>query len=154
KASGARALRAHDGVSVPVPDFSDAFQNRIRILGRHILLRETQKNASGQPAPGGKTIFRLHDVETGKDLWSRDFTPNALRLESEDSHLLAVVEPTNDGQLTVIDLNTQQELLSAKIQPEHLNKVPDGGGHLLRDNDQFYVALNKPLEQQVGVNIW
>src|SRR5262249_16910229 len=77
KASEGRALRAHDGVAVPVADFSEVFPNRVRTLGRNLLLREVDKT-------DGKTVFRLYDVHTGKDLWKKTFTANALRLESED----------------------------------------------------------------------
>src|SRR5262249_21181808 len=37
----ARALRAYDGVSVQVPDFSALYQRRIRVLGRNLLLTDT-----------------------------------------------------------------------------------------------------------------
>ena len=45
-ATGTRVFRAYDGVSVRVPDFSDVYEKRIRVMGRHILAADPTPRAS------------------------------------------------------------------------------------------------------------
>lgn len=132
-----RAVRAHDGVAVDVPDFSDLYQKRLRILGRNLLLTETQ--------PGGVAL-RLYDVHTGKDLWKKVFAPNAIVMQSEDPDVAGIIEPSLNGKLTLLDLRTQKELMTANVDPTDVQKSQ--AVYLLRDSDLVYVAINGQINQQ------
>lgn len=138
----ARALRAYDGVSVKVSDFSALYQRRVRILGRNLLLTDTD--------PQGNLTLRLHDVLESKDLWKKNFPPGAVVLKSEDPNLAGVVEA--DGRVTVVDLVTHKEVLKTlnekegqakgtlTVNPKHLDKAT--AIHLLHDSSNFYLAIN------------
>jgi hypothetical protein len=106
-----RALRAHDGVSVNVPEFGPLYQRRLRIVGRHLLLSD--------PDARGVTL-RLYDVHTGKDVWKKTFTANAVVLRSEDPELVGVAEPGSDGKVTVFNLHTQQVVLQTRVDVKDL----------------------------------
>src|SRR5262249_28331169 len=95
-----RAFRASDGGAVDVPEFSTIFQNRQRVLGRHLFLKEDDKV---------KVVLRLYDVHTAKDVWQQSYPAGSIVLRSEDPNLTGVVEP--DGKVTVMDLRTQKEVL-------------------------------------------
>jgi hypothetical protein len=138
-ASATRAIRAYDGVSVKVPDFAAAYQKRVRMIGRTILLSDTDaKNA---------VTLRLYDVLTGKDLFKETFAANSQVLRTEDSHFAGMVEP--DGKVRVFDLRNQKEVLAgAKMDPKHLDKVQSL--HLLADGKYFYVACNGPVDPNVA----
>src|SRR5207248_4361774 len=77
------------------------------------------------------------------------FSAGAIVLQSEEPDLAAVAEPNRDGKLTVIDLNTRQEIVHATIDKSELQRAQQGI-HLLRDKDFVYVALNGALNQQVN----
>ncbi len=129
----ARCLRASDGVKVEVPDFATAYQGRLRILGRNLLVSETVK---------GEMVLRLYDVRAGKDLWKKTFDAKAIPLHSLDRDLTGAV--ASDGTITVVDLRTGKETLRAKVDPADLKDVKEV--LLLDDGTQFYVALNKPVD--------
>jgi outer membrane protein assembly factor BamB len=128
-----RALRAHDGVTVEVPDFASLYQRRLRIIGRNLLLSENDAK--------GDMVLRLYDVHTGKDIWKQTFKSNTIVLRSEAPELFGVVEPANDGKVSVFNLHTFQEVLSARIDPKDLDKIQDV--HLLQDNERFYLACHR-----------
>jgi outer membrane protein assembly factor BamB len=129
----ARCLRASDGVKVDVPDFATLFETRSQIVGRNLLVKETAKDA---------VTMRLYDVHTGKDLWKKKFDAKALACRSEDPNLAGVIEP--DGKVTVVDLRQKKEIVTATLDSVELKDLKDV--LLLSDGDQFYVALNKPIE--------
>jgi outer membrane protein assembly factor BamB len=131
KASGARAFRAADGVSVKVPDFAAAYQNRSRILGGKILTTHTD--------PKLGTTLRLYEIQTGKDAWKRTFKPGALVLRSQETDLTGAVEP--NGAVTILDF-AGKDVAKSKIDAEHLRKAQ--AVHLLRDQLHFYLAINGP----------
>lgn len=140
-----RALRAHDGVAVEVPDFSEIYQRKVRTMGRNLLLSENDAQ--------GAMVLRLYDVHTGKDKWKKTFSQRAMLLKAQDSTIAGVVEPTNGGKVTVLDLDTQKELFQAKVEPKDV----DGSSevHLLQDQDQVYLAINKPNNNpQAGMVFW
>ena len=87
-------------------------------------------------------MLRLYDVHTGKDLWRRTFSPKAMVIQSEESELTGIVEPSKDCRVTVIDLRTQKDVLVTRVSPKDLDKVPENGINLLRDNDYFFLAFN------------
>jgi hypothetical protein len=129
-----------DGVSIGVPDFARAYDQRQAILGRRILIRD---EAASQ--------LRLYDVATGKDIWKRDFPANSIFLKSEEDQLAGAV--TLDGALTIIDVLTQKDLLRTNVLTENkdrtrqtitreeLAKVQEA--YLVVDRDLVYVTFNK-----------
>jgi outer membrane protein assembly factor BamB len=135
-----KAVRAHDGVSIDVPDFGAAYGKRMRVLGRHILASETDEKV-------GVTL-RLYDVLTGKDVWKTTAPPNSVVMRSEDVHFTGLIEP--DGKLMVLDVLTGKPVLNAVIDPKDMEKAV--AVHLLRDAGQFYVAMQLPTDTQVVQN--
>jgi outer membrane protein assembly factor BamB len=133
---GARCLRASDGVRVDVPDFGTVYQNRLKVIGRNLLLSEATKES---------VTLRLYDVHTGKDLWKQTFEKNAIPIQSREDHLAGVVEP--NGKVTVVDLRRQKIVLKTRVDEADLKDVKEA--ILLEDGQQFYLALNKPVEASV-----
>src|SRR5207302_10211195 len=117
-----RAVRTGDGVTVNVPDFAEHYKNKLSIVGRDLLVLDTR--------PGGK-VLRLYDIQAGKDVWKKELPANAILLQSEEANLAGVVEPAQNGRLTVIDLVARKEILHGHLDPKDLNNVHTG--HLLRD---------------------
>jgi hypothetical protein len=135
---GGKAVRAHDGVTVNIPDFSGLYANKVSTRGRTMVVKETD-------AKGNLTI-RNYDVLTGKDVWKKEYTGNAMLVHSEEPNLVGIVEPGNAGKFTILDTVTQKELLSSTIDPKSVDKAR--GATLLKDKDYYYVAINGPLNQQ------
>jgi outer membrane protein assembly factor BamB len=138
-----RALRGRDGAAVEVPDFAVAFKRHQRVLGSRLLVSEND--------PTGGLVLRFYDVPSGKDLWKKNLSPDALVLRSEDPHLLGVVE--RNGKVTVVDLRTRQEVFHGNIKPAHLAKIHNG--LLLSDPTHYYVTLNlapEPNVNNMGLN--
>ncbi len=161
---GSRAVRAHDGVNVIVPDFADAYKNKLAVIGRKLLVLDPAKpgepkaNAdeprakAGEPRavrPRVKTL-RFYDIHTGKDVWRKDLSASAFVLQSEDPDLTAIVEPDDNGRLTVVDLRTLKEVLHANLERADLANAR--AGYLLRDHNFVYVALNNPNNANAAAN--
>jgi len=150
--SAARAIRAEDGVAVQVPDFSEPYQRKLRVVGRTILAREE--------TPQGDLVMRLYDVHAGKDLWKKTFPPSSILLKADDHDLAGAIEP--DGAVTLYDARSQKEVLHASLDwrevldgrqttlAKVLDKVTDA--HLVADRNQYYIALNKPADASSPVN--
>src|SRR5262249_17319217 len=138
-----RAVRAHDGAPVSVPDFAALYQRKLALVGRNLLLRENE-------SAGGMSL-RLYDALTGKDLWKKSFAANSVDIKSDDPNLIGAVEPGNDGKVTVIDLRTRKDVLVTRLAPKDLEKVQDF--RLLADASHFYLIVNKqpdPQRNQMG----
>jgi outer membrane protein assembly factor BamB/tetratricopeptide (TPR) repeat protein len=132
-ATATRAFRAYDGVTVRVPEFANAYQNRVRLVGRNILVRDTDAK--------GQMTLRIYDVLQGKDLWKQAFPAGAMLMDSEDPRLAGVALPS--GEVKVIDLATQKMVIDAKLDdPAHLDKAQSVA--LVADRDYVYVAINGP----------
>jgi len=132
-----RTLRAIDGEPMAVPDFSPAYQGRIRVIGRQIL----------SASSGANYTLRLYDILSGKDTWSKNFPAGSFALKTEDSQFAGVVDPK--GALTVLDVNTGKIVLESnvaqgRISVEDLKGLRDPV--LLHDGERFYVALNKAID--------
>ncbi|MBY0521794.1 MAG: PQQ-binding-like beta-propeller repeat protein [Gemmataceae bacterium] len=152
--SGAWAVRASDGVMVKVPDFTEAYQKKQRVLGRTILVKDE--------AAQGEVVLRLYDAHTGKDVWKKTFPANSIVLKPDEDYLTGAIEP--DGAVTVFDLRTQKEVLKSTLdwkevlEPRGLDitkvlgKVTEA--HLLQDHNQFYIALNKPFDAEAVNAVW
>jgi hypothetical protein len=137
-----RAIRGMDGVAVDVPDFAGPYQHRIgrqHILGGKLLVSEHE--------PTGGLVLRLYDIATGRDLYKKTLSPDAVILRNEDPYLAGMVEPS--GKVTVVDLHTCREIFHAAVDTEYLEKVKDG--LLLQDDRLFYVVLNRPNDPAQGV---
>jgi outer membrane protein assembly factor BamB len=132
QAMASRAFRAYDGVTVRTRDFSREYQNRVRMLGRNILVSET--DIKGAPT------MHIYDVLTGKDLWHKKFVANTVVMRSEDPRLTGVAEP--DGTVRILDLVAGKEVLKGKMLPAHLKNVK--AAHLLSDDECVYVAIEGP----------
>jgi hypothetical protein len=130
------AVRALDGVPVSVPRFVEAFRHKTRILGRNLLVQETD--------PENRVALHLYDVHTGQDLWKQTYPAKSTVLKTEDPLLTGVVDPT--GTVTVVDLRARKEVAKLSVNPEYLVKLEDAS--LLRDSDQYLLALNQPIDPQ------
>lgn len=133
-----RALRAGDGEPLAAPDFGFLYHNRIHLRGRRIL--------ASHPARDGLAV-RLYDILSGKDVWTRTFDSKAVILRSDDPDLTGVVEP--DGTVVVLDAATGRDLMKSsitrgQIKAEDLKALEKP--LLLADADRFYVALNRPVD--------
>jgi outer membrane protein assembly factor BamB len=138
-ASGTKAMRASDGVSVKVPDFAALYQKRMRVLGGTLLVSDS--DAKGVPT------LRLYEVKTGKDLWKQTFAANAKILQSEDPNLAGAVDP--DGRIRVFDLRSRKQVLDTRLYTQHqVDKATSL--HLLVDGHYFYVASNEPPDAVGG----
>jgi hypothetical protein len=135
KPTGSRVFRAYDGVSVKVPEFSNVYENRLRVMGRHIL--STSVDAKNV------LTMRVYDVLEGKDVWKKEFPQGSIVMESEDPRLAGVVEPA--GIVRVLDVQTQKEVLTAQlVDPKHISSPRSV--HLLADPDSLFVAVNGQLD--------
>jgi outer membrane protein assembly factor BamB len=131
-AASTRVLRAADGVTVKgVPDFAALYQKRVRMVGRNILLSDTDDK--------NHAVLRLYDPLEAKDVWKETFPANSVVLRSETPHLAGMVEP--DGKVRVYDLRTQKQVLNGKMDPKDLEKAQTV--HLLSDHKDLYVAVTK-----------
>jgi len=134
-----RVLRVQDGATVDAPNFSAEYQRRQRIIGGRLLISES--------APTNGLVLRLYDILSGKDLWKRSLPAKSLVLRPDRSELCAMVEP--DGNLTVVNLLTLQEVFHAAVLPAHLEKAVEG--LLLQDDKHYYAILNNASDQNNGV---
>jgi outer membrane protein assembly factor BamB len=132
-----RAFRLSDGAPVEVPDFTATFDRRLAVLGSHLLTADEPK--------GKEQTLRLIHVATGKELWKRVFVGKPITVRSEVRDLGGALEP--NGQLTVVDLATGKEVLRTVLDPRHVEKAQ--GVTLLQDRDNYYVAINGPLDPNI-----
>ena len=133
-----KVLRASDGETQLVPDFSNAYQSQVRVMGRKIL--------SAHPDNKNYTI-RLYDIISGKDVWSKNFPAGSTVLKTEDPAITGVLDPT--GKMTVLDAQTGAVLMESsvtqfRITPQDVVGLKDV--LLLQDSERYYVALNKPVD--------
>jgi outer membrane protein assembly factor BamB len=152
-ATANRAVRAADGVTVQLPDFTKAYQHKIAQLGRTLLVKnETEKGVS----------LRLYDVVAGKDLWTKEFPANSIALKSELPELAGVIDP--EGNVTAFDLRSRREVVLSRwggpekkaripaVNKDHIDKLQDAT--ILADRDQYYIVLNKTLDANVNNGVW
>jgi outer membrane protein assembly factor BamB len=129
-----RVFRAADGASVTgVPEFGSIFQHRQRLDGSHILAAEPR---------AGKTLVRLYDIPSGKDLWHKECPTASLMLSCEEPHQGGVVQP--DGTVIVLDLQSGREIVTTHIEPQDIERAQ--GASLVQDDAQYYLAINGPRD--------
>ncbi|MFN4260330.1 MAG: PQQ-binding-like beta-propeller repeat protein [Gemmataceae bacterium] len=131
-----RALRASDGVTVEVPPFAELYQRRLRVVGRNLLLRDTDAE--------GKIVLRLYDVHTGQDLWQQSYPSGSVVMNGDDDRWAGVVEPS--GKITVVNLTDRQDVFQFTVNKQHVDKLQDA--YLLQDDKWFYFVLNVPPNPQ------
>jgi outer membrane protein assembly factor BamB/tetratricopeptide (TPR) repeat protein len=129
-----RALRAQDGVSVPVPDFGRLYAQRVRIEGRRLLLHDND--------PQGGKALRLYDVQTGQDVWRRRFSAGTVVIRSQDPEYTGVIE--KDNTVTIVDARTGDVLFKTLVLPEHAVSLESA--NLLADRDRYYLALTRKAD--------
>jgi outer membrane protein assembly factor BamB len=129
-----RALRAQDGVTVPVTDFGALYARKIRTLGRCLLLHEDE--------PQGGKVVRLYDVQTGQDVWRKSFSAGALPIRSEDPALAGAVE--KDHSATFLDARTGRVLFKTMLQAEHVERLHEVAA--VSDRNHIYLALTRTPE--------
>jgi outer membrane protein assembly factor BamB len=128
-----RAFRAADGVSVTCPDFSTAYQNRVRLCGRNILVKE---------ADGSGVTLRLYDPIQGKDLWQRKFPLNSIVLHTEEANLTGIVDP--DGNAVVFDIRKPEEaVFKAVLKKEHLGTAGTSTVQFVQDGTMAFLLINE-----------
>jgi len=132
-----RALRAADGVSVKIPDFTTQYTKRVRQSGRTILLQDND--------PKGGMVMRLYDIRTGEDLWTGKFPDGSKVLSTESDHLAGVITP--EGKLHVVDLAVRKEVLTGKVNFDHFKTAQSI--HLLSDGKFVFVMANGPVDPNI-----
>jgi hypothetical protein len=124
-----RALRAQDGISVPVPDFGRLYPHRIHTDGRRLLLQEDE--------PQGGKVMRLYDVQTGQDVWRKKFAAGSVVIQSQEPELTGVIE--KDNSVTLMNARTGSMLFRSLVFPEHAAGLDSAV--LLGDREHYYLAL-------------
>ena len=133
-----RALRAYDGVTVKVPDFTADYNKRIRIMGGQILAADTENN-------GGITL-RMHDVQTGKDTWKQSLPAGSLVVRTdEDPKLASALEP--DGTLRAWKFPEGKMVLNTKVDPKFITK--GAIATLLSDANFYYLAFKGSVNANI-----
>lgn len=126
-----RALRAQDGVAVPVPDFTEMIQKKNpapRTIGGRLLIAEPQGQA-----------VRLYDVLTGREVWRRDFAPGTVIARDSDPDFIGAVEP--GGLFTLLNAKDGQVQFTSRLQSDHADKL--ASITVLADRDHVFLALEK-----------
>jgi outer membrane protein assembly factor BamB len=131
--SATRALRAADGVEERVPDFSAVYARRQAILGHNLLLSDSDAR---------EVTLHLYDIDTGKDAWRMAFPSGSRVLHSETPGLAGAVTP--DGRVTVVDLGTKREVLSATIDTKRFGQAKEV--RLLGDRSAIYLACSAAVD--------
>ncbi len=155
--STSKVLRAVDGTSVDgVPDFA-AFvtgSNRVRIVGRNVLLSE---GSSSKPL-----TLRLYDPLTGKNVWKKDYAPTPepksykqtglayngqAKLLKTYSHDLTGAFG-RDGTFEVLNVHTGEVVFKGRIDEENaeLHAGMTAEPVLLSDAERYYLVLNKTAD--------
>ncbi|GIW79630.1 MAG: hypothetical protein KatS3mg105_1437 [Gemmatales bacterium] len=139
--NGTRVLDARNGMSLPAPDFSEQYKSMVSDDGGLLYVRSSDAK--------GNILVQKYQVSSGKVLWQATFSPNAVVAESEVPGFVAVVEPRQNGKLTILDMRQQKEVMHASLRPEHLKDIENL--ILLEDYERFYLAVSQVFRAQVNV---
>ena len=138
-----RVYRTGDGEPVAAPVYNREYQNRLRMMGRHLLTLTPQ---AGQPMPS----LRLFDPATGRDVWSKPIDPQATIVATDDPNLTGWIDP--NGRLVALDARTGAELLNTNVAQGRLPLAEVRNLReplLVADKDRFYLALNHPVDPTI-----
>jgi outer membrane protein assembly factor BamB len=131
------ACRAADGAAAPAgPPFGRLASNATYWLGASVLLADAEDDRG--------VLLRRYDARTGKDLWQRWYPAHSLVLRDDARKYSGAVDPA--GNLSILDALSGRELLGAKVQPQHLNKITEA--RLAADNERFYLLLGTGVTQE------
>ncbi|MCS7166398.1 MAG: PQQ-binding-like beta-propeller repeat protein [Gemmatales bacterium] len=138
------ALSAKTGEVITVPDFLPAWQQRKQAIGRHLLLCES--------FPNGQENWRLYDVLTGRNVWTRRLhnvlgAPESLVPGTVARITLAPRNASDERagelvpHLTILDVRSGRVIASCEL-PEGtvLQQVPS---YVLADDFHWYLLYNK-----------
>ncbi|HVK11419.1 MAG TPA: PQQ-binding-like beta-propeller repeat protein, partial [Gemmataceae bacterium] len=141
--SPVRCYRAADGVEVSIPDSSGVFTNvkKAEFYGRKVLVADDGE---------AKKSVRLYDLVAGKDLWKHDLPgEGGWVVKCDDPDYAGYVSAA--GDVAVFAVEDGKEVFRAKLdeakRAEHLAKVTEAV--LFADGERFFVALNKPHENNM-----
>jgi outer membrane protein assembly factor BamB len=123
------AVRADDGTRVTIPEGGPICDRRLAGAGRHVLALDR--------GPRNEVVLRWHDLQTGKDLWTKQFPEKTLLPVSTVPGTYAVITPEGDG--VILDLDKGRELARLHIDARYLEKVHQA--HLLADRERYYLAF-------------
>ena len=138
-----RVIRASDGETQEIADYSAIYQSRVRVNGRNIL--------AAQSTVKGFTL-RYYDILAAKDIWSKDFPAGSHVLQTEDSGITGVIDPK--GNLTVLNAETGKDLLATnicqhRITTEDLKNLRDP--LLLQDSERLLYRPQQTDRRQQGL---
>jgi hypothetical protein len=142
QANGTRVYRAHDGISVKADDFSEAYNNRVRIMGSRIVVKQSERNN----AP----TLRVYDILTGRDLLREAFPVGSFVFDTNNPRFAGGVDAT--GNIKVFDLVTMKQAFAATMDAKYLTKVKSV--NLLSDDDYIFVAVNQETDPQQVAPMW
>jgi outer membrane protein assembly factor BamB/tetratricopeptide (TPR) repeat protein len=140
--NGTRIYRAHDGISVKGDDFSEAYNNRIRIMGSRIVVKSTERNN----AP----TLRVYDILAGQDVLRETFPVGSHIFDTTNPNFAGGVDSA--GNIKVFDLTSLKPVFTASMDAKYLNKVKSV--NLISDSDLFYVAVNQETDPQQVAPMW
>ncbi|GBD37487.1 hypothetical protein HRbin36_02621 [bacterium HR36] len=137
-------LLARSGEILPVPDFLPAWQQRNEVFGRFILLCENE--------PNDREVWRLYDVATGQNIWSKRLHNVIGRPESTVPGVLARIvlapraaEGERAGELAphlaVLDIRSGRQLVQAEL-PENA-VLNQSNAYVLADDFHWYLVYDK-----------
>jgi outer membrane protein assembly factor BamB len=137
-------VRALDGATLTSADFAPAWDRRFRVIGRRILLRDTNED--------DELTLRLYDPVAGRDDWTLPLGKDGLVLNSLERRVVGGVNAA--GKLTVVDVQTGAPVLRASLDnAPFANLASDTAAkepnqlHLLGDCDHWYVFYNEVAQR-------
>ena len=142
QANGTRVYRAHDGISVKADDFSEAYNNRVRIVGSRIVVKQTERNN----AP----TLRVYDILSGRDLLREAFPVGSYIFDTNNPKFAGGVDSA--GNIKVFDLSSLKLAFTATMDAKYLTKVKSV--NLLSDEDYVFVAVNQEVDPQQVAPMW
>jgi outer membrane protein assembly factor BamB len=125
-----RVLRLADGATVPAPDFTKQFGQRVQVFGRTLVCtRRNDKDA---------LLLQLYDMPTGVVVWEGTFAGKSIVLRSQEPRFAGVVEP--DGKVHIVDVRIRKKVMSAKMTDHVESSRKVETIHLFADAERFYLA--------------
>ena len=136
--SKATALAASDGhqLDVPLATLTDLANKAIHISRAGLVLAESKSSGGIFGLGGIKTIIRLHDPTTRKDVWKLEYPRGTYLAVLEGGELAALKK---DGSLETVDLSTGTTTSFGTVAPESLKSI--SSRNIVVDGDNLYLSL-------------